>query len=111
MSVFPAISTASVVITGLARAFRDHTPYGLLNGTKRLRSQRTLGPLFNSIPGRGGVMSARLLALMGDSQEAVYGSPRDPSHSGVASTIKRLSKTSRGMFRHVCNKIHRDTLT
>ncbi len=76
MSVFPAISTASVVITGLARAFRDHTPYGLLNGTKRLRSQRTLGPLFNSIPGRGGVMIARLLALMGDSQE-LYTDPRE----------------------------------
>ena len=77
----------------------------------RITSSHVLGPIFSSLPGSGAVMSAKLLALMGDNPE-LYSDPAEiQAYTGVAPIIKRSGKVSRVLFRFTCNKAHRDTLT
>lgn len=70
-----------------------------------------LGKVFYSLPGSGDVMSAKLLALMGDNKELYKSSAEVQSYTGVAPIIKRSGKSFRVIFRHACNKEYRETLT
>ncbi len=77
----------------------------------QITKSHALGPIFYSLPGSGDVMSAKLLALMGDNQE-LYSDPAEiQAYTGVAPVIKRSGKAFRVVFRFACNKGQRDTLT
>jgi hypothetical protein len=77
----------------------------------RITSSHVLGPIFSGLPGGGPVMSAKLLALMGDNQELYSDPAQVQAYTGVAPIIKRSGKVSRVVFRFACNKAHRDTIT
>lgn len=77
----------------------------------QITKSHALGPVFYSLPGSGDVMSAKLLALMGDNQE-LYSDPAEiQAYAGVAPVIKRSGKVFRVVFRFACNKDQRDTMT
>jgi len=86
-----------------------------LEQMKKMMSQitknNTLGQVFYSLPGSGDVMSAKLLALMGDNKELYKDSAEVQAYTGIAPIVKRSGKSSRVVFRHACNKAHRETLT
>jgi len=77
----------------------------------QITSAHALGKVFSSLPGSGEVMSAKLLALMGDNKKLYGDSAEVQAYTGVAPIVKRSGKSFRVVFRHACNKAHRETLT
>lgn len=77
----------------------------------QITKDHVLGEIFYSLPGSGDVMSAKLLAIMGDNKELYRDSVEVQAYTGVAPIVKRSGKSSRVVFRYACNKAHRDTLT
>ena len=76
-----------------------------------IRKNHPLGVVFRSLPGGGEVMSAKLLALMGDNRELYEDSSEVQSYVGIAPIIKSSGKSYRVVFRRACNRVHRDTMT
>ncbi len=78
---------------------------------EQITHSHRLGEIFKSIPGSGKIMSAKLLALMGDNKSAYNNAAEVQAYSGIAPIIKRSGKKSRTVFRFSCNKDFRDILT
>lgn len=103
----------SVTAVGLSRVLLAVTEQleALKKKMTRITSSHVLGPIFSSLPGGGAVMSAKLLALMGDNRDLYSDPAQVQAYTGVAPIIKRSGKVSRVVFRFACTKAHRDTLT
>jgi transposase len=103
----------SVTAMGLCKVLLAVTEQlGLLKKKmNQITSSHVLGPIFSSLPGGGPVLSAKLLALMGDNRDLYSDPAQIQAYTGVAPIIKRSGKVSRVIFRFACNKAHRQTLT
>jgi len=86
-----------------------------LEGIKKemvlITKNHELGKVFYSLPGSGDVMSAKLLAVMGDNKELYRSSAEVQAYTGIAPIVKRSGKSFRVIFRKACNRAYRDTLT
>jgi hypothetical protein len=105
--------TYSHTATALCEAillFDEHIET-IVKEMEQITHAHRLGEIFTSIPGSGKIMSAKLLALMGDNKSAYRTASEVQAYSGVAPIIKRSGKKSRTIFRFSCNKDFRDTLT
>jgi transposase len=83
----------------------------ILKQMMQITHSHRLGEIFASIPGSGKIMSAKLLALMGDNKSAYKNAAEVQAYSGVAPMLKQSGKKFRVVFRFSCNKYFRDILT
>lgn len=83
----------------------------LTDNMAEIVDKHVLGAVFRSLPASGQIMSAKLLAVMGDNKALYESCGEIQALAGLVPVIKESGKTSYAVFRHACNKEYREAIT